>query len=146
MVYTQMTIHITKNIQIPEDEIEERFIRASGPGGQHINKVATAVQLRFDVENSPSLPDDVRRRLKSLAGRRLTKDGELILEASRHRSREMNRSDARERLARLLRRAAKPPARRRKTKPTRASNERRLQKKREQSEKKRRRKPPRLEF
>lgn len=141
-----MTLQITKDIAIPEGELEEQFIRASGPGGQHVNKAATAVQLRFDVERSPSLPADVRRRLKSLAGNRLTKEGVLILEASQHRSREMNRDDARERFTRLVRRAARPPARRKKTRPTRASKERRLQNKRERSEKKRRRKPPGLEF
>jgi ribosome-associated protein len=140
-----MTLEITKRIHIPEAELEEQFIRASGPGGQHVNKAATAVQLRFDVENSPSLPNDVRKRLKVLAGNRLTKDGELILEASQHRSRAKNRADARERLSRLIRRAAKPPARRKKTRPTRASKERRLRNKRARSEKKRRRKPPRLD-
>ncbi|MDF1501060.1 MAG: alternative ribosome rescue aminoacyl-tRNA hydrolase ArfB [Anaerolineales bacterium] len=141
-----MTLQITKDIAIPEEELEEQFIRASGPGGQHVNKAATAVQLRFDVESSPSLPEAVRRRLKSLAGNRLTKEGVLILEASQHRSRQMNRDDARERFTRLVRRAARPPARRKKTRPTRASKERRLQNKRERSEKKRRRKPPGLEF
>lgn len=141
-----MTLQITKNIHIPETEIEEQFIRASGPGGQHVNTAETAVQLRFDVVNSPSLPEDVRRRLKSLAGSRLTKEGELIIEASRHRSRKMNRNDARERFIRLVRRATRPPKRRKKTRPTRASRERRLKKKRQQSDKKRRRKPPRLEY
>jgi ribosome-associated protein len=140
-----MMIEISKRIQIPETELSEQFIRASGPGGQHVNKAATAVQLRFDVENSPSLPDDVRRRLKTLAGSRLTNEGELIIEASRHRSREQNRDEARKRLVRLIRRAAKPPVRRRKTRPTQASTERRLQEKRMRGEKKRRRKPPHME-
>jgi ribosome-associated protein len=141
-----MTLEITSNIQIPEAELDEQFIRASGPGGQHVNKTASAVQLRFDVENSPSLPADVRRRLKKLAGSRLTKEGELILEASEHRSRAMNRTAARERLIRLIRRAAKPPIRRKKTRPTRASRERRLKNKRAQSEKKRRRNLRRADY
>jgi ribosome-associated protein len=141
-----MTLEITANIQIPEAELYEQFIRASGPGGQHVNKAATAVQLRFDVENSPSLPEDVRRRLKRLAGNRITKEGELILEASEHRSRAKNRTAARERLVRLIRRAVKPPIRRKKTRPTRASKERRLKDKRVQSEKKRRRNPPRIDY
>lgn len=141
-----MPLEISNRIQIPESELDEQFIRASGPGGQHVNKAATAVQLRFDVENSPSLPEGVRRRLKKLAGNRLTKSGELILEASQHRSRVQNREEARKRLIKLVRRAAKPPVRRKKTKPTRASEQRRLKNKRAQSEKKRRRKPPRIDY
>jgi ribosome-associated protein len=141
-----MTLQITRKIQIPESEIDEQFIRASGPGGQHVNRAATAVQLRFDVENSPSLPEGVRRRLMKLAGSRLTKQGELILEASKHRSRAQNREEARQRLIKLIRRAAKPPTKRKKTRPTRASKERRLKNKRARSEKKRRRKPPGLDY
>ncbi|MGD8634009.1 MAG: alternative ribosome rescue aminoacyl-tRNA hydrolase ArfB [Anaerolineales bacterium] len=140
-----MTLEITGRIKIPQSELEERFIRASGPGGQHVNKASTAVQLRFDVENSPSLPDDVRKRLKFLAGNRLTKEGELILEASQHRSRAKNREAARQRLARLIRRAAQPPTRRKKTRPSRGSKERRLKDKRIRSEKKRLRRPPRVD-
>jgi ribosome-associated protein len=141
-----MTLDVTKNIHIPESELDEQFIRSSGPGGQHVNKTASAVQLRFDVQNSPSLPEDVRRRLKSLAGSRMTKEGELILEVSQHRSRAQNRAEARERLIRLVQRAARPPVRRKKTKPTRASKERRLKDKRARSEKKRLRQPPRLDY
>ncbi len=141
-----MPLEVSKNIHIPESELEEQFIRASGPGGQHVNKAATAVQLRFDVENSPSLPEGIRRRLKKLAGKRLTKEGELILEASQHRSRVENREEARQRLIKLILRAAKPPVKRKKTKPTRASKERRLKNKRARSEKKRRRKPPSLDY
>ena len=141
-----MTLEVSNEIHIPESELDEQFIRASGPGGQHVNKTASAVQLRFDVKNSPSLPEDVRRRLKALAGSRMTKDGELILEASQHRSRAQNRAEARERLIRLVRRAARPPVRRKKTKPSRASKERRLKDKRARSEKKRRRQPPRLDY
>jgi ribosome-associated protein len=146
MVAIIMTLEITRKIHIPETELEEQFIRASGPGGQHVNKAATAVQLRFDVQNSPSLPEDVRKRLKALAGNRMTKEGELILEAGKHRSRAKNRAEARERLTRLVRKAARPPVRRKRTRPTRASKERRLRNKRARSEKKRRRKPPRLDY
>lgn len=141
-----MALEITGRITIPESELDEQFVRASGPGGQHVNKASTAVQLRFDVENSPSLPDDVRKRLKSLAGSRLTKEGELILEASQHRSRAKNRQAARQRLTRLIRRAVKPPTRRKKTRPTRGSKERRLKNKRMRSEKKRLRRPPRADY
>lgn len=114
-------IHITATIAIAEREIEERFIRASGPGGQNVNKLATAVQLRFDVRRSPSLPADVRARLAQLAGRRLTHDGVLVITAQRHRTQERNRDDALARLIELIRRAATPPIHRRPTKPTAAS-------------------------
>ena len=132
-------IYATPNIQIPEDELREEFVRASGPGGQNVNKVATAVQLRFDVANSPSLPDDVRERLVRLAGRRVTDDGVLIIDARRYRTQKRNRDDARDRLAALIRRAATKPRKRRKTRPSRASRERRLQAKRQRGETKRHR-------
>ena len=119
-------IRITEALLIPEGEIRERFIRSSGPGGQNINKVATAVQLRFDVRASPSLPDAVRERLVRLAGRRMTGEGVLIIEARRFRTRERNREDARERLAGLIRKASEPARLRRETRPTRKSRERRL--------------------
>jgi ribosome-associated protein len=136
-------IKITKNIAINENEIEEQFIRASGPGGQHVNRAATAVQLRFDVANSPSLPDAVRERLVHLAGSRMTEDGVLIVEARRFRTQDRNRQDAINRLVKLIRKAARKPKTRRKTKPTRASKERRLRNKRRRSEVKRmRRRPP----
>lgn len=139
---TSLMIKITPNIAIEENEIEESFIRASGPGGQKVNKTATAVQLRFDAANSPSLPNRVRERLMRLAGNRLTEEGELIIEARQFRTQEQNRQDARARLVRLIRQAARKPKTRRKTSPTAASQERRLQKKRRRSEIKRRRQPP----
>jgi len=120
-------IAITATISLDEGELEERFIRASGPGGQNVNKLSSAVQLRFDVRHSPSLPADVRARLERLAGNRLTRAGELVITAQRHRTQERNRQDARERLIDLIRRAAVPPKPRRPTRPPRASRERRLQ-------------------
>jgi ribosome-associated protein len=123
-------IRITETIAIDEREIEESFVRASGPGGQNVNKLATAVQLRFDVRHSPSLPDDVRARLQKLAGRRLTQDGVLVINAQRYRTQERNRQDALDRLTALIERAAKPPATRRATRPTAASRQRRLESKR----------------
>jgi len=126
-------IRVTETILIPEGEIRERFIRSSGPGGQNINKVATAVQLRFDVRASISLPDAVRDRLVRLAGRRMTGEGVLIIEARRFRTRERNREDARERLAGLIRKAAEPARLRRETRPTRKSRERRLRSKHQRS-------------
>jgi ribosome-associated protein len=139
-------IRITRDIAIDESEIQQEFIRASGPGGQKVNKTATAVQLRFDVGNSPSLPDDVRQRLVRLAGKRMTEDGVLIIEARRFRSQDRNRQDAIDRLVALIRQAAEKPTVRRKTRPTLASKRHRLENKRRQSEKKRlRRSVPRSE-
>ena len=118
-------LRINHRIEIDEGELRESFIRASGPGGQNVNKVSTAVELRFDVHRSPSLPADVRVRLARLAGRRLTADGILVLRADRFRTQERNREDARERLADLIRHALVAPKRRVPTKPTKASKERR---------------------
>ena len=132
-------------ISIPENEISLDFIRASGPGGQHVNKASTAVQLRFDVAGSPSLPPSVKNRLTKIAGNRMTESGELVLDAREHRSQSHNRQAALERLAELIRQAARPPKKRRKTRPTLASKRRRLRKKRERSEKKQLRKPPKRE-
>ena len=135
-------IRVTKHIDLDENEIEYHFVRASGPGGQHVNKAATAVQLRFDAANSPSLPDDVRQRLIRLAGRQVTEEGVLIIDARRYRSQERNRRDATDRLLQLIRSAASRPKVRRRTKPTRAARERRLQEKRRRSETKRTRRSP----
>jgi ribosome-associated protein len=121
-------IRITDRIALDEREISESFMRASGPGGQKVNKVETAVQLRFDVRRSPSLPDTVRERLTRLAGSRLTDDGVLILTAQRFRSQDRNRQDALERLIALIRKAAEPPPPpRRPTRPTLAAKRRRLE-------------------
>ena len=120
-------IRVTDAIALDEREIEESFVRASGPGGQNVNKVASAVQLRFDVRRSPSLPNDVAVRLAKLAGRRMTLDGVLVITAQRFRSQEQNRQDALERLTALIRQAAVRPVPRRKTKPTLASKKRRLE-------------------
>jgi ribosome-associated protein len=139
-------IRITGSIAIDESELDERFIRASGPGGQNVNKLASAVQLRFDVRGSPSLPDDVRARLERLAGRRLTREGVLVISAQRHRTQERNRQDARDRLVDLIRRAAVTPIPRRATRPTAGSRERRLEsKKRRASIKGLRRRRPGLD-
>lgn len=127
-------IEITSSIVIDDSEIEEEFVRSSGPGGQNVNKVATADQLRFDVANSPSLPGEVRERLISLARSRITEDGVLIINARRFRTQGRNRSDAIERLAKLIRRAAERPTSRRNTRPTLASKMRRLEHKHRRAE------------
>jgi ribosome-associated protein len=130
-------LQVTPTLAIDESELEERFVRASGPGGQNVNKVATAVELRFDAARSAALPGDAKERLRTIAGTRMTADGVLVVDARRFRTQGQNREDARERLADLLRQALVRPKRRRKTKPTRAAVERRIESKRRRSESKR---------
>ncbi len=134
-------LRVTKNIHIDESEIDLRFVRASGPGGQKLNKVATAVKLRFDVARSPSLTDTVRERLVRLAGKRVTRDGILVIDARRFRTQERNRQDALQRLAHWIQRAAKVPKPRRKTRPSTAAKKRRLDEKRRRGKTKRLRGP-----
>jgi ribosome-associated protein len=139
-------IPVTANIALDEREISESFVRASGPGGQNVNKVSSAVQLRFDARHSPSLPPDVRARLQHLAGSRLTRDGVIVITAQRHRAQARNREDALERLLDLIRHAARPPLQRRPTKPRAGARERRIEgKKRRAGIKRLRQKRPSFE-
>jgi len=135
------SIQVTPALSIDESELEITFVRSSGPGGQNVNKVATAAQLRFDAEHSRSLPDDVRARLLSRAGSRLTRAGELIITARRFRTQERNRQDAIDRLVEMIRTAATPPKRRRKTKVSRAAKANRVDAKRRRATTKRLRGP-----
>jgi ribosome-associated protein len=127
-------LRVTSTIAIEESELEERFVRSSGPGGQNVNKVATAVQLSFNPWSSPGLDDGIRERLRAIAGKRMTADGILVIDARRYRTQADNRQDARDRLIALLQAAAVPPRRRRKTRPSAAALERRLTSKRRRSE------------
>lgn len=135
-------IRVTDRIALDEGELQFRFITAPGPGGQHVNKAATAVQLRFDVRRSPSLTEEVRARLTALAGSRLNQEGVLILEASASRSQAANRRAVIERLVDLIRQASVPPKTRRPTRTPRAAKERRLQEKKRRAARKRERRPP----
>ena len=126
-------LRLTPSIAIPDEELVERFVRASGPGGQNVNKVSTAVELRFDIANSPSLPDGLRARLLARRDRRITDEGVLVIMAQRFRTQERNREDARERLTALLQAALKPPKPRLATTPTRGAQERRMASKRERA-------------
>jgi ribosome-associated protein len=134
-------IQVTESISIEESEIQQDFVRSSGPGGQNVNKVSTSVQLRFDVRNSPSLPPDVRERLIKQAGRRVTSEGVLIIEGRRFRTQEANRRDTVMRLVALIRKAAEKPKARRRTRPTLQSKRRRLETKRRRSQIKKLREP-----
>ena len=130
----QMPIHVNDRVSLADGEVSEQFVRSPGPGGQNVNKLATAVQLRFDARGSKSLPDDLRERLLELAGTRATKQGEIVINAHRFRTRERNREDALERLLALVRRAAVPPKPRKATRPTRASKLRREEDKRRRAQ------------
>lgn len=130
-------LEITPSLEIDESELHYDFIRSSGPGGQNVNKVASAVQLRFDVEHSPSLEPEVKERLKRLAGSRMTSDGVLLIEAKRYRSQDQNREDAVERLVRLIQRALQEPLARKPTGPSRAARKKRLMEKKKRGELKR---------
>lgn len=127
-------LSITPSISIEDSELHETFVRASGPGGQNVNKVATAVQLRFDVRNSPSLPTTVRERLLQLAANRINAESILLIEAKRFRTQEQNREDARNRLAALIQKALTPPKPRKATRPSRAAKQRRVDEKRKRGQ------------
>ncbi|MCJ7520584.1 MAG: aminoacyl-tRNA hydrolase [Anaerolineaceae bacterium] len=138
-------LYVTRSIQIPEEDLQESFIRSSGPGGQNVNKVATAVQLRFDAGKSSVLDEEVKVSLKRLAGRRMTDDGVIVIEAKRYREQEKNRADARERLVALIRRATEKPRARRQTRPTRASVQRRVEGKKKRGNVKQMRNKPEVD-
>jgi ribosome-associated protein len=138
-------IEITPDVYLDENELHYEFMRASGPGGQNVNKVATAVQLRFDVQGSPSIPEAVKPRLAKLAGKRMKADGSLLIEAKRYRTQEQNRQDAEQRLIKLIQRALEKPKPRKPTRPSAAAREKRLAEKKRRSDLKRSRKGPSLD-
>ena len=140
-----MMVEISPSVSINDDEIQIDFVRASGPGGQNVNKVSSAAQLRFDIRSSPSLEADVKERLERIAGSRVTEDGILIIEAKRYRTQEQNRFDALQRLRALVQKALEKPKTRRKTRPTPASRQKRLQAKRQRGDVKRLRGRPTLD-
>lgn len=140
----RIMIRITQTFAIPDHEIEERFIKASGPGGQNVNRVATAVQLRFDIKESGTLPEPVKTRLRKIAHNQITNEDILIVEASEYRTQHQNRQTARNKFSDLIRQALKPPKRRKKTRPTKAGVERRLRSKKIRAYKKQLRQNPDL--
>ncbi len=135
-------VKINRTFSIPDSEIEEKFIQSSGPGGQNVNKVATAVQLRFDIDQSSNLPEEVKERLKEAAKNKITKDNVLIIEAKSRRTQEQNRKEARRNFAQIIRKALKPEKKRKKTKPPKGADEKRLKSKKIRAEKKKLRQPP----
>ena len=141
-----LEIRVNKNMYLGESELDIKFVRSSGPGGQNVNKVATAVELRFDVKGSTSLPQKVKSRLLSMAGKRATRKGEIVLFARTHRSQDQNRKEAIQRLVTLIRRAAAVPKKRKRTRPSRASKERRIKNKKHRSQIKQFRKSPRRDL
>jgi ribosome-associated protein len=145
-IIAKSMIQITPTLSIDENEIQLDFIRSSGPGGQNVNKVATAVQMRFDVRNSPSLPEEVKARLESLAGSRMTTEGVLVIEAKRYRSQEQNRADALARLVALIFQASEPPKPRKRTRPSAASQAERIEEKKRRGAIKKSRSIPPKEF
>jgi len=142
---SRKSLVVSRRIRIPLDEFEWTFARSSGPGGQNVNKTSTKAQLRWKLDESPSLPDDVKQRFRTQCRRRMTKDGECLITSQRYRDQQKNVDDCLNKLRDLLKQAVTPPKKRKQTKPTRASKERRLRQKKQRGEKKKQRKPPKLD-